>query len=118
MMNPSALIEQIQQQFPHLPSSLVRDFITQMDPDYFEGFPVATIAQHVELAHQLTFQQPCAVTIETLPSQQYQLHLVAFSPLRNPHPHHLVPLKRRKSFVCGTACLPGVQLGGYLARSG
>jgi glutamate-ammonia-ligase adenylyltransferase len=78
MMNPSALIEQIQQQFPHLPSSLVRDFITQMDPDYFEGFPVATIAQHVELAHQLTFQQPCAVTIETLPSQQYQLHLVAY----------------------------------------
>ena len=41
-----------------------------------------------------------------------------FSPLRSLHPHHPVPLRHRKSLVSGTACLPGVQLGDYLERSG
>ena len=39
MMNPSDLLEQIQQRSPHLPSTRwSKDFITQMDPDYLEGF--------------------------------------------------------------------------------
>ena len=77
-MNPPALLDQIQQQYPHLPSALVQDFITQMDLDYFEQFPVETMAQHIKLTHQLTFEKPCSVTIQTLPSRQYQLHLVAY----------------------------------------
>jgi len=77
-MNTSALIERLQQQCPQLPASLIQDFITQMDPDYFERFSQAIIAQHIALAHQLSFQQPCTVTIQTLPSRQYQLHFVAY----------------------------------------
>ena len=77
-MNLSPLFTQIQDHAPHLPPSLVQDFITQMDPDYVEGYPPATIAQHVDLAHQLTFEHPCLFTIHTLPSRQYQLHLVAY----------------------------------------
>ncbi|MGV7229599.1 MAG: hypothetical protein ACQ9IQ_13160, partial [Nitrospirales bacterium] len=78
MMNPSDLLEQIQQRSPHLPASLLQDFLAQMDPDYFEQFPLETILQHLELTHQLTFESPCAVAIHTRSSRQYQIHLVAY----------------------------------------
>ena len=58
MMNPSDLLEQIQQRSPHLPASLLQDFLAQMDPDYFDQFPLETILQHLELTHQLTFAFP------------------------------------------------------------
>jgi glutamate-ammonia-ligase adenylyltransferase len=77
IMNPSDLLEQIQQRSPHLPSSLLQDFLAQMDPDYFDQFPLETILQHLELTHQLTFETPCAVTIHTSSPQQYHIHLVA-----------------------------------------
>ena len=77
-MDPSAFITELQQLCSQLPASFVQDFITQMDPDYIEGFPQATIAQHITLAHQLSVQQPCLVTIHALPSRQYQLHFVAY----------------------------------------
>jgi len=78
VMNPSAFITELQQRCSQLPASFVQDFITQMDPDYLEGFPHTTIAQHIALAHRLSVKQPCLVTIHALPSRQYQLHFVAY----------------------------------------
>ena len=77
-MNPSVLIEQLQQHAPHLSASLLQDFFSQMDPDYFEQFPLDVIQQHLELTTQLTLETPCSLIIHTLSSSQYQLHLVAY----------------------------------------
>jgi glutamate-ammonia-ligase adenylyltransferase len=77
-MSSSALLEQIQSRAPHLPASLVQDFLAQMDPDYFEKFSLDIILQHLALTAQLTFDSPCSVAIETLSSKQYQVHIVAY----------------------------------------
>ncbi len=77
-MNASALFEQIQAHSAHLPDKFIQDFLSQMDTDYFEQFPLDTILQHLELTAQLTFESPCSVAINTLPARQYQIHLVAY----------------------------------------
>ena len=77
-MNESDRIHTYQTQCPHLRQALIRDFVLQMDPDYFESFSSDAIMQHLELANQLTFDQPCAMLIQALPSSQYQLTLVAY----------------------------------------
>ena len=77
-MNESDRIQTYQARCPHLRPALIRDFVLQMDPEYFESFPSTDIIQHLELANQLTFDQPCAVLIHAISSQQYQLTLVAY----------------------------------------
>ncbi len=77
-MNHSAIFEQIQARSAHLPDKLLQDFLSQMDSDYFEQFPLETILQHLELTTHLTFESPCSMALNTLPSRQYQIHLVAY----------------------------------------
>ncbi len=72
------LLESIQQQCPELPASFVQDFVNQMDPDYMTQSSSDTIIRHVNLAHQLTFQNPCALYIQSHPARQYDIHLVAY----------------------------------------
>ncbi|MEJ2230201.1 MAG: hypothetical protein P8X46_03325, partial [Nitrospirales bacterium] len=78
MMNESDRIKTYQTQCPHLRPTLIRDFVLQMDPDYFESFASPAIMEHLKLANQLTFEQPCAMVIQALSSRQYQLTLVAY----------------------------------------
>ncbi|MCA9498172.1 MAG: hypothetical protein KC588_03160 [Nitrospira sp.] len=77
-MNDSEQIQSYQTQCPHLRPALIRDFVQQMDQDYFESFPPAAILEHLGLANQLTFERPCAISIRTLPTRQYQLTLVGY----------------------------------------
>ena len=77
-MNESDRIKTYQTQCPHLRPTLIRDFVLQMDPDYFESFASPAIMEHLKLANQLTFEQPCAMLIQALSSRQYQLTLVAY----------------------------------------
>ncbi len=77
-MNSSVLIERLEQLSPHLPSSFLQDYITQMDQDYLEQFSSEVISQHANMVHQLTFEQTCALTINTLPSRRYHIHIVAY----------------------------------------
>ncbi len=77
-MNDSERIQSYQTQCPDLRPALIRDFVQQMDPDYFESFPPAAILEHVTLANQLTFERPCAISIRTLPTRQFQLTLVGY----------------------------------------
>ncbi len=76
-MDPSELMIRLGQQSPHLPSSFVQDYVTQMDQDYLEQFSAEVIRKHVDMAHQLTFEQPCTLTINALPSRRYHIHIVA-----------------------------------------
>ncbi|HBP88977.1 MAG TPA: hypothetical protein DD706_14920, partial [Nitrospiraceae bacterium] len=77
-MKEADRIHSYQTQCPELRPALIRDFVRQMDPDYFDSFPPAAILEHLTLANQLTFERPCAISIRTLPSRQYELTLVAY----------------------------------------
>jgi [glutamine synthetase] adenylyltransferase / [glutamine synthetase]-adenylyl-L-tyrosine phosphorylase len=77
-MNESDRIQTYQTQCPDLRPALIRDFVLQMDTDYFESFSSQEIRQHLNLANQLTFDQPCVILIQALPSQRYQFTLVAY----------------------------------------
>lgn len=59
-------------------SDIVNDFTSRMDPEYFRRFTPPTIAQHIHLASELTPEQPCRVTIAELPSQHFELTVVAY----------------------------------------
>lgn len=77
-MKESDRIQAYQTQCPHLRPALIRDFVLQMDPEYFVTFSSQAVGQHLDLANHLTFDQPCAMLIQALPSQQFQLTLVAY----------------------------------------
>ena len=77
-MNEAERIQSYQTQCPDLRPALIRDFVRQMDPDYFDSFPAAAILEHLALANRLTFERPCAISIRTLPTRQYQLTLVGY----------------------------------------
>jgi [glutamine synthetase] adenylyltransferase / [glutamine synthetase]-adenylyl-L-tyrosine phosphorylase len=77
-MEESDRIHTYQTRCPHLRPALIKDFVLQMDPDYFESFRDTAIIHHLELADLLTFDQPCAMHIQALPSQQYHLTIVAY----------------------------------------
>lgn len=77
-MHEDERIQSYQTQCPDLRPALIRDFVRQMDPDYFDCFPPAAILEHLALANQLTFERPCAISIRTLPARQYQLTLVGY----------------------------------------
>jgi [glutamine synthetase] adenylyltransferase / [glutamine synthetase]-adenylyl-L-tyrosine phosphorylase len=77
-MEESDRIHTYQTRCLHLRPALIKDFVLQMDPDYFESFRDTAIIHHLELANLLTFDQPCAMHIQALPSQQYHLTIVAY----------------------------------------
>ncbi len=66
------------QENPNLPPALIQDFLRSMDPEYFDRFSNGTIAQHMALANQLTYSQPCALSLHALSKGQFQLTIVAY----------------------------------------
>lgn len=63
---------------PDLDSALVRDFVVRMDPEYFEHFPLQDNVTHLQLAKELTPEQPCAVKILKDKAGMYELAIVAY----------------------------------------
>jgi [glutamine synthetase] adenylyltransferase / [glutamine synthetase]-adenylyl-L-tyrosine phosphorylase len=57
---------------------ILEDFLDRMDPEYFRRFEPSTIAQHIQLASQLTLEQPCRVTIAEHGNRQFEVTLVAY----------------------------------------
>ena len=39
---------------PDVDDEVLRDFVSRMDPEYFERFQPDTVAQHIQLASRLT----------------------------------------------------------------
>lgn len=66
---------------PHCPDSdqdVLRDFISRMDPDYFESLPPSEIAGHIALAARLTPDFPCQVAIRPKPEGLFDIVVVAY----------------------------------------
>lgn len=57
---------------------ILQDFLSRMDQEYFRRFEPVTVAQHIQLAAQLTPEHPCEVTIAERDTQQFDLTIVAY----------------------------------------
>jgi glutamate-ammonia-ligase adenylyltransferase len=57
---------------------VVRDFVSRMDPDYFQQFTLAEIAQHIGLAAQLDLDHPCRTLVLARPDGRWTLVIVAY----------------------------------------
>ncbi len=53
---------------PSVEVDVVRDFVTRMDPEYFQQFPLETVARHLHLLDRLTPDHPSELAVQ--PSRQ------------------------------------------------
>ncbi|MEO5630590.1 MAG: hypothetical protein ABIO96_05520 [Nitrospiraceae bacterium] len=57
---------------------VVQDFVSRMDPEYFERFQPDTIAQHIHLASRLTPDHPCELSVLDKRAGRYEIIIVAY----------------------------------------
>jgi glutamate-ammonia-ligase adenylyltransferase len=63
---------------PDVDDEIVQDFVSRMDPEYFERFPPDTIAHHIQLASRLTPDHPCELSILDKHAGQSEISIVAY----------------------------------------
>jgi glutamate-ammonia-ligase adenylyltransferase len=63
---------------PDVDDEIVQDFVSRMDPEYFERFPPDTIAHHIQLASRLTPDHPCELSILDKQAGQSEISIVAY----------------------------------------
>ena len=62
-----------------IPDEIVQDFLSRMDHEYFERFPVEQIAHHLHLANRLDLDQPCQLAVRPHENEGFiDLVIVAF----------------------------------------
>jgi len=63
---------------PDVDDEIIQDFVSRMDPEYFERFPPDTIAHHIQLASRLTPEHPCELSILDKQAGQSEISIVAY----------------------------------------
>ncbi len=63
---------------PDVDEEIVRDFVSRMDPEYFEQFERTDIARHVQLASRVDPDHPCQVSIEPRAEGLLDVVIVAY----------------------------------------
>ena len=63
---------------PDVDDEIIQDFVSRMDPEYFERFPPDTIAHHIQLASRLTPDHPCELSILDKQAGQSEISIVAY----------------------------------------
>ena len=57
---------------------VVQDFVSRMDPEYFERFKPDTIAHHIQLASRLTPDHPCELSVLDKRAGRSEISIVAY----------------------------------------
>ncbi len=57
---------------------VLRDFVSRMDPEYFERFEPEAVARHIQLASRLTPDHPCELSVLQKPSGRSEISIVAY----------------------------------------
>ncbi len=57
---------------------VVRDFVSRMDPEYFQQFTLPEIAQHIGLAARLDLDHPCQAVVAAQPDGHWTVVVVAY----------------------------------------
>ena len=77
-MTPSTRLQTLRSACPYLHESVVADFNSRMDPEYFEQFPMKTIIDHLRLVGNLSHDLPCTTHIHQDHSGLHELVIVAY----------------------------------------
>jgi glutamate-ammonia-ligase adenylyltransferase len=57
---------------------VLRDFVSRMDPEYFEQFQPEAVAHHIQLASRLTPDHPCELSVVDKPAGRSEISIVAY----------------------------------------
>jgi glutamate-ammonia-ligase adenylyltransferase len=57
---------------------VLRDFVSRMDPEYFEQFEPEAVAHHIRLASRLTPDHPCELSVVDKPAGRSEISIVAY----------------------------------------
>ena len=63
---------------PDVDDEVLRDFVSRMDPEYFERFQPDAIAHHIQLASRLTPDHPCELSVLDKGAGRSEISIVAY----------------------------------------
>ncbi len=63
---------------PDVDDEVTRDFVSRMDPEYFERFQPDNIAHHIQLASRLTPDHPCELSVLDKGAGRSEISIVAY----------------------------------------
>ncbi len=63
---------------PDVDDEVVQDFVSRMDPEYFERFQPDAIAHHIQLASRLTPDHPCELSVLDKQAGRSEISIVAY----------------------------------------
>ncbi len=63
---------------PDVDDEVIQDFVSRMDPEYFERFQPDTIAHHIQLASRLTPDHPCELSVLDKRAGRSEISIVAY----------------------------------------
>lgn len=63
---------------PEVEDEILRDFVSRMDPEYFERFQADTIARHIQLASRLTPDHPSELSVLDKGQGRSEISVVAY----------------------------------------
>jgi glutamate-ammonia-ligase adenylyltransferase len=63
---------------PDVENEVLQDFVSRMDPEYFERFKPDTIARHIQLASRLTPDHPCELSVLNKRGERFEISIVAY----------------------------------------
>ena len=63
---------------PDVDDEVIQDFVSRMDPEYFERFQPDTIAHHIQLANRLTPDHPCELSVLDKRAGRSEISIVAY----------------------------------------
>jgi len=63
---------------PDVADEVLQDFMSRMDPEYFERFQPDTIAHHIQLASRLAPNHPCELSVLDKQAGQWEISIVAY----------------------------------------
>lgn len=72
------LLDQLGAACPSIDADLIRDFVSRMDADYFQGYSPDTIAKHLQLVDRLTPDHPCELAIHQADETHLEVSIVAY----------------------------------------
>jgi glutamate-ammonia-ligase adenylyltransferase len=73
-----SIIKTVASLCPDIDDEVVQDFVSRMDPDYFERFQPDVIAHHIQLASRLTPDHPCELSILDKRAGRSEISIVAY----------------------------------------
>ena len=74
----TSIIKTLTSLCPDVDDEVVQDFVSRMDPDYFERFQPDVIAHHIQLASRLTPDHPCELSVLDKRAGRSEISIVAY----------------------------------------